>query len=306
VATEAGWYNAPEEPGMLRYWSGDNWTDHRQPVPPVGPPVAVTSDAAMQPFEQQFSRTPAQPMPATPVPTAVLSPVQSTPWAQPQWPQQPQASALPPVASPFAHLVDEAKAAAANPAYRGLAEELGGAALAADGVVGFGPNRQGIGGAIKGMLVGLIFVAVGLGLIGYIASQGTVSAGEKEVSATVTGLGTSTSTDSNGSTSTSCAPDASFIVAGNSYTATTGVSTSPCSYSVGQSVKVIYDVADPTTAHVAMSSPALLFLWLFPIIGGLAFFGSLWTFIKRAGSIAGGIALVVDGRRRRREAAAAR
>src|SRR5665213_544630 len=39
MAAQPGWYEAPGESGMLRYWSGDAWTEHRQPAPPVGAPV---------------------------------------------------------------------------------------------------------------------------------------------------------------------------------------------------------------------------------------------------------------------------
>jgi Protein of unknown function (DUF2510) len=34
MAGQAGWYRAPGEAGLLRYWNGTSWTDHRQPVLP--------------------------------------------------------------------------------------------------------------------------------------------------------------------------------------------------------------------------------------------------------------------------------
>jgi hypothetical protein len=33
MAGQAGWYPAPNEAGMVRYWNGEVWTDHRQPMP---------------------------------------------------------------------------------------------------------------------------------------------------------------------------------------------------------------------------------------------------------------------------------
>jgi hypothetical protein len=31
--TAAGWYDDPDSPGVLRWWDGDNWSDHRAPKP---------------------------------------------------------------------------------------------------------------------------------------------------------------------------------------------------------------------------------------------------------------------------------
>jgi hypothetical protein len=37
MAGQAGWYRAPGEAGVLRYWNGTIWTDHRQPAPAAKP-----------------------------------------------------------------------------------------------------------------------------------------------------------------------------------------------------------------------------------------------------------------------------
>ena len=47
----AGWY--PSE-GALRYWDGNAWTDHRQPLPPPSAPVVVT-DARVSAVEVAFA-----------------------------------------------------------------------------------------------------------------------------------------------------------------------------------------------------------------------------------------------------------
>ena len=34
----AGWYNDPQSPALVRYWDGNQWTAHIQPIqPPPGP-----------------------------------------------------------------------------------------------------------------------------------------------------------------------------------------------------------------------------------------------------------------------------
>lgn len=35
-ATPAGWYPAPAEPGLQRYWDGATWSEERRPLAPVG------------------------------------------------------------------------------------------------------------------------------------------------------------------------------------------------------------------------------------------------------------------------------
>jgi hypothetical protein len=64
MAGQAGWYRAPGEEGLLRYWNGTIWTDHRQPDPaavvtpePEQPPADVDP---MAEYERQFA-TPSVP-----------------------------------------------------------------------------------------------------------------------------------------------------------------------------------------------------------------------------------------------------
>jgi hypothetical protein len=92
MAGQAGWYRAPGEDGLLRYWNGSAWTEHRQPAPvavpvaaPVIVPVAITVDsvpepvlpipAAQAPMTQRHVAT----EPLAPQPTAVVAP------AEPDW-----------------------------------------------------------------------------------------------------------------------------------------------------------------------------------------------------------------------------
>ncbi|WP_024285899.1 DUF2510 domain-containing protein [Cellulomonas sp. KRMCY2] len=38
MSPQAGWYAAPGEPGMTRFWDGQRWTEYRQSLPSTGPP----------------------------------------------------------------------------------------------------------------------------------------------------------------------------------------------------------------------------------------------------------------------------
>lgn len=48
TAPAAGWYPDPAEPGRSRWWSGEAWTDHVQPVEPAVPamPASVAASAS--------------------------------------------------------------------------------------------------------------------------------------------------------------------------------------------------------------------------------------------------------------------
>jgi hypothetical protein len=70
-------------------------------------------------------------------------------------------------------------------------------------------------------------------------------------------------------------------------------------------VDIFYSPADPgTDGHIVIGSGISQYAWAIPLLGALLFIGSLVTFIVRAGSIAGGIALVRDGNKRSKRTAA--
>ncbi|GCD22048.1 hypothetical protein CTKZ_36100 [Cellulomonas algicola] len=176
-----------------------------------------------------------------------------------------------------------------------------GGALVADGIVGFGRNREGLGGAVKMMLFGLVFFAVGMFLVKpMLIDAGTVGSGEAKAVGTVTNRNESRDDDGD----RLCSPDATFTVAGTVYTASAGYRSSACPL-VGGSVDVIYDVARPADARIAPDATFRLLGWVFPAAGLLFFVVGLWTTVVRAGQIGVGGALLLRGLRGRRSAAGA-
>lgn len=49
----AGWMVDPHDPGMLRYWDGSAWTEHRTPGPRQSPTMAA---ASAEPTESIWTR----------------------------------------------------------------------------------------------------------------------------------------------------------------------------------------------------------------------------------------------------------
>lgn len=217
-------------------------------------------------------------------------------------PTGPVAVVPPQLAGVAADLWAHASRYAASEEGRSTGAAAVGGAMVADGVVGFGRNREGIGGAVKMMLFGLVFFALGMLLVKpMLIDAGTVGAGEAKTVGTVTERNESRDDDGD----RLCSPDATFTVDGTSYTVSAGFRSSACP-SVGGSVEVIYDVARPADARVAPDQAFRLLGWVFPLAGVLIFLGGLWTFVVRAGQIGVGGALLLRGLRRRAAAKGAR
>jgi Protein of unknown function (DUF2510) len=241
MAGQPGWYRAPGEDGMLRYWNGTLWTNHRQPAPAPAP--AQVSVAAQPSYQPQWMFAPA------PTPQFAATALADEPTVPPPVAQLP------------------------NP----LADS--------------GRNRRRVVGALRGMLVGVVILIIGFAVIGFMGATNSPGTGEVKASGIVTSLG---ATSGN-----ACWPIATFAVTGKSYTANSSVGISPCPVGLGQTVDVVYSAANPASnAHIEIGTGITQFLWVLPALGALLFFGSLWAFILRAGSIAAGVALVRGGSKR--------
>lgn len=217
-------------------------------------------------------------------------------------PTGPVAVVPPQLAGVAADLWASASRYAASEQGRSTGAAAVGGAMVADGIVGFGRNREGIGGAVKMMLFGLVFFAVGMLLVKpMLIDAGTVGAGEAQTVGTVTERNESRDDDGD----RMCSPDATYTVDGQVYTASSGFRSSTCP-SVGGSVDVIYDVARPADARIAPDDTFRLLGWVFPVAGALFFLAGLGTFVTRAGQIGVGGALLLKGLRGRAAARDAR
>ena len=309
MAGQAGWYRAPGEEGILRYWNGSTWTDHRQPAPVAAAPDAPRSAAEavdpMAEYERQFETTTTSTGP-TPTPqyrpVAALAPAPTqaavpqlagVPTAVPRsfapQPSPPAPNSLGPIAlGPAASVAIALPAAAPKaPAHR----ETLAIALPEAPANAVAPNRRAVVSAVRAMGIAILVILIGVGAMAFFSAQNQAGAGEVKTIGIVTSFGSTTAN--------SCTPVARFAVKGRSFTASSNAAISPCPLGLGQDVDVIYSAADPSAAaHIQLGSSFAQYLWLAPLAGVLLFLASLTAFVVRAGSILGGIALIRDGGKR--------
>ncbi|WP_312875830.1 DUF2510 domain-containing protein [Arthrobacter terrae] len=257
MSSAPGWYPLANEPGMMGYWDGNGWTGHKQPLPPAqeAVPVSVHAPEAAQTVPQYAAA--------------------ANPGAQASRPWSPEA------------LIGTARRYVGDPGVRAGGTAAAGGALIADGVVGFGQNRQGLKGAIGTIIFGVVWLFLsltpGMPLHNEVPRAGTI-----HTQATVTNV----QVNDKGN----CTPVAELVVDGKSYVVRSSVSQSPCPYMKGEKIDVTYypdDVA--ATAAIPPSGFFKVFLTFAPWIGVLAVIGGVWTLIKRTAEIGGGIFLLRKG-----------
>jgi hypothetical protein len=250
---QAGWYSAPGEPGMLRYWSGEVWTDHRQPAPVLVPDVSRAADPygtaaqttfagggpAQTPTSSHFRET-----------TNVGFTVNGIPVGPGALSQLPDLDDVRDIGFTLANRMHEAQDAASAQ-----------------------PRATALRGAVRSMVVGLILIGIGAALILFFSQQEHVGAGEASVQGTVVshlGVGSE------------CAPRVQFTVDGRSYLALGGVGGSCSTDLVGSNVTVIYSVADPaSTGRYDFGNPTEPLLFGFPLLGLVVFVSGLISFVVR-------------------------
>ncbi|WP_412871124.1 DUF3592 domain-containing protein [Cellulomonas sp. 179-A 4D5 NHS] len=189
-----------------------------------------------------------------------------------------------------------------DPRAPGTTEAMAGGALLADGVLGVGSRRQGIGGAVKTAVLGLVFLVIGLGAL-HLVGQDDAGPGDVTTQGTVVDQQWHTNHSSTSGSRRMCSPAAEFTVDGQVYTAVSNSSSGSCP-AIGTTVTVVYDPADPgATGRLPAPATVALLLWLFPVAGAVMLLTGIGTFVARAASIGAGVALLTDGLRRRRAGA---
>lgn len=178
---------------------------------------------------------------------------------------------------------------------------LAGGALIADGLIGFGKNRQGILGSLMGIVVGVaLAIGVGVFLAPAMLEQSTI---DNPVPAQATVLqvdrlvSQADPSDDSSSSSVSCVVVVEYQTTdGMRVEAVTPYSSSGlCSFVSGQTVPITYDASnvgkfqglDPT-GDVLQS----WFPYIFIGVGVIIALSSAWTFLLRATQIGGGIYLI--------------
>ena len=260
-APPAGWYPDAEDASAERWWGGTAWTATTRP-----------------------RNTPAQAPPSPlPLPAAVTMPPAG-------WYPDPQNAA----GEKWFDGADWTQATRQRPGhqYAGApgqpAPSYGqpaGQRVGAPGRSGFrwvsyGGSSSSSGSPVVGIVVGLIFVAVGLVFVLSSKAPANMSA---TATATVTNVNISQSTTSrNGRRSApSCTPVAGFTVGGKPYTASSSVGSSPCPWTVGQPVVVAYDPKSPANAMIPSTGAGQFMPWIVVGIGALAAAGSAYSLVRK-------------------------
>lgn len=187
---------------------------------------------------------------------------------------------------------------------------VAGGALIADGVIGFGRNRQGIFGSLFGIALGIgIAVVFGFILGPSMAAQGSLEEPVQAQATIVDVLRTVSEGDRNDSSSSSSVTcgvtiqytteEGQTIESGSSFT-----SSSLCAYAPGQVVDITYDATQVGNFQGLDSTGDLLtrwFPWIFAGVGVVIALSSLWTFLLRATQIGGGLYLIQRSRQKDRD-----
>lgn len=183
-----------------------------------------------------------------------------------------------------------------NPHTAGQVRATVGGVLLADGLVGLEDpfdnkkSRPGILGSLMGMGVSIVFIVVGIFIMGSAAETDSITDG------TISSISEPSKPDSQGKGGGACSLTANFVVDGRTYSATTDVSSGGnCNRGINESIEVRYNSANPNENSVGMSQGK--FGLIFAGIGTLVFIPSLFTFAIRLASIIFGLRLLMSGRK---------
>jgi hypothetical protein len=305
----AGWYPT-SEPGVIRFWDGDGWTDHRQPVPPATEPVrtvvteTVPEPSAAFPAEEnaELAAEPAgfapAPWASAPAAEPAVAAFTSPPWATEVAPASVTAastalvSAFTQPPNPFANLTPTTGPATtlqdrwANDGGDGAPlDEYSTASIAAAVAMSDSlerpTNRRNLVftiskprfGSLFVILAGLAIAAASYFYVNPYAHLMSLPDGEVRTDGVLVGTGLSSQGD--------CLPTAAFMVDGVSYFASPVERLTRCVIQEGATVPVAYNISDIAGSAViadpqdSLTAPAVAGLGSAGVVllAGLVMFG---------------------------------
>ncbi|MBO9556350.1 DUF2510 domain-containing protein [Cellulomonas sp.] len=275
----AGFYPDPSGAPQQRFWDGTAWTAHTQAYAPpvVDAPTTPTVPAAAP---QGFRTPTGEVIGGTwgSILTTLTTPATQTSDARPH---------------------DQNLLGGGQDFYRAHqrgVDTAAGGALVAEGLLGLdGPGnaRPGMGGALKGVVFGLLFA--GIALVGALfVSSGDID-GAVRTTGTVVEVRESTSSDSR-----SCSLVLEYQVDGRTYTTGSGYgSSSLCGKSRGSVVTVQYDPANPRHANMPTPMGLRFVPWAFVAVGLVITVVSAVQVVLRAAALGTGGWLLWRGLRGR-------
>lgn len=185
-------------------------------------------------------------------------------------------------------------------------QQVGGAVLAADGVVGFGKRRAGVFDALSGIFGSFVVLVILTGVLLVIWSNIKPPELREPVAvvATVVDVYRGLGSDSGCAVTVEYPVGTQVIQASPPYR-----SSALCSLRDGERVEIEYDASEPDVFRGLEEGIPLsiaLFILAFAAVFVWTFFSSVFTFFLRATQIGGGIALIARARKKRAEKDAAK
>jgi hypothetical protein len=250
---QAGWYPISSEPGMIRYWDGDQWTEHRQPRP--------GSDAAVAAEQQQSG--------------AVYELESSTA-------QHAAAEAQHQAADAQRQAADAQRQAAAAAEQRHYAElnrqNLAAEAERTAASAAPAPQTSGTAGALWIVGFGLIVLIFSGVFIGQSVTPEKAGIGESQIAAKVV----ESAVDATGT----CTPIVAFKVDGVDYTASYRLPAQACTVKNGDTLPVIYAVKNiQATSRIVPDASLNLVTLIAPAAGLAAVIGGVLAFLRDGGTL---------------------
>jgi hypothetical protein len=270
----AGWFTSPDADGMQRWWDGAGWTSCARPTPA---PALAPADVPTQRPDPTLPTDPAEQLEKTTEALAALQQQGGLMGAFAAVASQALQSQLPPPMPTGPGVEPYGRRAFGTPVPSSGGDDGAGTSISwragpfsggqgPDDDLGNRRRRSTRSGPVNQLVVGLLFLVLGLGMAVFLMSDNSTHADESTVTATVVDHEIRVSSKGE----RTCAPVASFSVGGATYTATSHISSSSGCPDIGSSVTVIYTTDAPGDGDARVQSTDATFwvvIWIFPIVG---------------------------------------